>query len=462
MVKQFLKMKKLLLVFIYFFSWIHYSSAAFPPVVNGQPLPSLAPMLERTTPAVVNIATEGYIKVRENALLSDPVFRHFFKLPRQYRHRKTESLGSGVIVDARKGFILTNTHVIDKASKITVTLNTGIELDAQVVGADPDTDIAVIQVNSKTLTALKMANSDANRVGDFVVAIGNPFGLGQTVTSGIISALGRSGLGIEGYEDFIQTDASINVGNSGGALVNLRGELIGINTAILAPGGGSVGIGFAIPSNMAYQVMRHLVKYGEVKRGSLGLMVQEITSDLASAFKLRSTNGVIITKVKPRSSAEFAGIEVGDVVIAINHKTVRNAMDMRNAFGLHIVGEAINMTLFRNGKRVNVKVVIAESRKVVIQGGRIHPVLKGTILSDINEEINESVSRKKNIQGILIEKVAPYSSAHQFGLRKGDVIIGINNNRITTLKQLGKIKESGQSLALNIMRNNTNLLLMLN
>lgn len=266
-------------------------AAAWPSAVDGQPLPSLAPMLKRATPAVVNISTRTQIQEAEHPLLRDPFFRHFFGIPNQPRRRESSSLGSGVIVDSRRGYVLTNNHVIDKADEITVTLNDGRRLNGKLVGADPESDIAVVKITPERLTELPIGDSDKLEVGDFVVAIGNPFGLGQTVTSGIVSALGRSGLGIEGYEDFIQTDASINPGNSGGALVNLRGELVGINTAILAPSGGNVGIGFAIPANMATRIMTTLVEHGEVRRGLLGITVQDLSHELAQAFSLPDGQG---------------------------------------------------------------------------------------------------------------------------------------------------------------------------
>ena len=237
--------------------------------LSGKEMPSLAPMLDGVTPAVVNIATEGRIKQKLNPLFADPRFRRYFNVPEQPAERKTSSLGSGVIVDAKRGLVLTNNHVIANAVQITVTLRDGRQLEAEVVGTDPETDVAVIKMPAENLVDIKPTDSDALRVGDFVVAIGNPFGLGQTVTSGIVSALGRSGLGIEGYEDFIQTDASINPGNSGGALVNLRGELVGINTAIFSQSGGNIGIGFAIPINLAMQITEQLLETGEVKRGFL-------------------------------------------------------------------------------------------------------------------------------------------------------------------------------------------------
>jgi serine protease Do/serine protease DegQ len=311
-------------------------------------------MLERATPAVVNIATEGRIRLPRNPLLDDPFFRHFFNLPNQPIERRTQSLGSGVVVDARGGYVVTNQHVIENAQTITVTLLDGRQLTAKVIGSDPDSDIAVIQIPANNLTALPLADSDTLRVGDFVVAIGNPFGLGQTVTSGIVSALGRTGLGIEGYEDFIQTDASINPGNSGGALVNLRGELVGINTAILAPGGGNVGIGFAIPANMVSQLMTQIVKYGGVRRGQLGVTVQDLTPQLARSFGISETQGAVITQVQPNSGAARAGLKTGDVVTAINDKPVRSSGSLRNTIGLMQVGEEVRLDILRDGRAMAV------------------------------------------------------------------------------------------------------------
>ena len=258
--------------------------AGLPNSVDGESLPTLAPMLEKTTPAVVNISTTGKVVVRD-PFFDDPFFRRFFDVPEHQRERRTTGLGSGVIFDSNNGYIVTNSHVIDKAEDIVVTLEDGQRFNATVIGKDPGADIAVIQIEATQLSEIALGNSDSLRQGDFVVAIGNPFGLGQTVTSGIVSALGRSGLGIESYEDFIQTDASINPGNSGGALVNLRGELIGINTAIYGPSGGNVGIGFAIPVNMAKLITQQLIEHGEVKRGRLGFTAQDLTPDLATSIR---------------------------------------------------------------------------------------------------------------------------------------------------------------------------------
>lgn len=324
--------------------------AALPTATEGEPLPSLAPMLKRTTPAVVNIATTGARTV-QNPLAQDPFFRRFFDLPRQTQ-RRTQSLGSGVIVDAEQGLILTNQHVIKHARQITVTLTDGREAQATLIGADQKADLAVIKIDTPNLTAVDWFDSEQLEVGDFVVAIGNPFGLGQTVTSGIVSAMGRSGLGIEEYEDFIQTDASINPGNSGGALVNLRGELVGINTAIIGPAGGNVGIGFAIPANMAKQMMQQLVKYGEVRRGSLGVAVQTLTPELADALGVKTRRGAVISRVLRDSPAARAGIEPGDVVTALDGRRVREAESLINLIGLKPVGTTVRLSIARASKQI--------------------------------------------------------------------------------------------------------------
>lgn len=331
------------------------SQAALPMSVDDQALPSLAPMLEEVTPAVVNIATEGRVQLKQNPLFNDPFFRRFFNIPQQQQplERKTQSLGSGVIVDASRGLVLTNSHVIANAVEITVTLRDGRQLKAEVVGTDPETDVAVIKIPPENLKDISAADSDSLRVGDFVVAIGNPFGLGQTVTSGIVSALSRSGLGIEGYEDFIQTDASINPGNSGGALVNLRGELVGINTAIFSQSGGNIGIGFAIPINLALQITEQLLDTGEVNRGFIGIQAQDLNPDLAEAFGVKSKRGAIINSVVPDSPADAAGLQPGDVITAVNKKKVKNAADVRLHIGLLPVGEKVVFEILREGKRKN-------------------------------------------------------------------------------------------------------------
>jgi len=323
------------------------------PEVGGAVVPSLAPMLSRITPGVVNIAVRGRIK-EQNPLLQDPFFRRFFNLPQNQlsEERETQATGSGVIVDAARGYVLTNGHVVENATRIEVTTKDNRRLPAKLIGRDPRTDVAVLQIAPGNLTAVPMGDSDRLQVGDFVVAIGNPFGLGQTVTSGIVSALGRSGLGIEGnegYEDFIQTDASINLGNSGGPLVNLNGECVGINTAILAPSGGNIGIGFAVPINMARKVMEQLIHYGEVKRGRIGVAIQDLTPDLAQAMSTAHTAGAVIARVDAGSPAERAGLHTGDLVLAVNGVAVRSGTQLRNMIGLARIGDEVELTVDRRG-----------------------------------------------------------------------------------------------------------------
>ena len=335
------------------------SSASFAaaPIVgpDGQ-VPTLAPLLKEVTPAVVNIATKGHEAV--NPLYNDPTFRRFYPIPEGAEQRETQAAGSGVIIDAKAGYVVTNNHVIEKADQIVVTLKNNRQLDAKLVGADPETDIAVLQVQGKNLTALEIGDSDALQVGDFVIAIGNPFGLGQTVTSGIVSALGRTGLGIENYENFIQTDASINPGNSGGALINLRGELIGINTAIVGPSGGNVGIGFAVPINMARSVIQQLVAHGEVKRGRLGVDVDDLTPDIAEALHIDAPGGAVVSKVEQGSPARRAGLLPGDVIIAIDGVPVQGRADLRNRVGLTAVGQTIQLTILRRGSQQTVSIQV--------------------------------------------------------------------------------------------------------
>jgi Do/DeqQ family serine protease len=325
------------------------------PEVGGAPLQSLAPVVSRITPGVVGISVRGRVR-EDNPLLQDPMFRRFFNFQQQPIERQTQATGSGVIVDATQGYVLTNSHVVENATSIEVTTKDNRRLRAKLVGRDPDTDIAVLQIAGDNLTAVPIGDSDRLQVGDFVLAIGNPFGLGQTVTSGIISALGRSGLGIEGYEDFIQTDASINPGNSGGPLVDLQGRLVGINTAILAPGGGNIGIGFAVPINMARQVMDQLVRYGEIQRGRIGVAIQDLTPDIAQALGTRHTQGAVIARVEPGSPAERAGLRTNDLVVAANGAPMRSGTELRNRVGLSRIGDEVELTVERAGAERTVTV----------------------------------------------------------------------------------------------------------
>ena len=340
-------------------AWTALAQAQIPSQAGETPLPSLAPMLKRATPAVVNVQTRGTVQ-EQNPLFNDPFFRRFFDVPNQPREREFQSAGSGVVVDAKNGYIVTNAHVIENAKEITVQFLDSHTLKATVVGRDEGSDIAVLKVQATDLTELPIADSGELEVGDFVVAIGNPFGLGHTVTSGIISALGRSGINPEGYEDFVQTDASINPGNSGGALVDLNGRLVGINTAIISRTGGNIGIGFAIPSNMMKSVMQQLIKYGEVKRGVLGVNIQTLTPDIAESLGLSKTQGALVSQVVDGSAAEKAGIKAGDVITAINGKPVKDAAALRNAIGMLRIGEKVEVALVRDGKPRTVTAVVAE------------------------------------------------------------------------------------------------------
>ena len=435
-------------------------SAALPTAVDGQQLPSLAPMLERTTPAVVNIATRGKSRrIVELPLPRDPLFRRFFDVPNIERVQETSSLGSGVIVDAENGLILTNYHVIENAYEIKVTLTDGREMQAEIIGRDPDTDVAVIQVSGDSLVEVPIADSSALRVGDFVVAIGNPFGLGQTVTSGIVSALGRSGLGIESIEDFIQTDASINLGNSGGALVNLRGELVGINTAIYGAGNqGSIGIGFAIPINMAYDIMRQLVDYGEVKRGRLGAQGQDLTAQLAQAFGIGPSNGFIVTQIEAGSPAYRSGLEVGDVIVAANNKPIRSTRDMHNLVGLQRMGQTIELLLYRNGTEIELPVLIQPIEINKMGGGVIHPKLAGATIG----EMREQHLQRGRVDYLKVMKVDPGSNAEQSGFRVGDIIFSINKQLARTFDEVFALLENnGNGMIMSIQRGERELYILL-
>jgi Do/DeqQ family serine protease len=335
--------------------------AAGIPEVTG--IPSLAPILAEITPGVVNIAVRSRRAATPNPLLTDPFFRRFFDAPEQ-RQRELQATGSGVIVDAAHGYVLTNSHVVEDADAIEVTTKDNRRFAAKLIGHDPDTDIAVVKIEGGNLKALAFGDSDHLRVGDFVLAIGNPFGLGQTVTSGIVSALGRSGLGIEGFEDFIQTDASINPGNSGGPLVDLRGRLIGINTAILAPGGGNIGIGFAVPINMARNAMDQIIRSGTVRRGRIGITVHDLTPEIAAAIRTQRTDGAVVSGVEPRSSAEHAGIRPGDIVIAVDGNPVHSSGQLRNRIGLTPVNDQVALTLERNGAQLTVRARVDDFQAV--------------------------------------------------------------------------------------------------
>lgn len=428
-------------------------AAGLPPYADGQPVPSLAPMLERAMPAVVNISTSTNIEVSQNPLMQDPFFREFFNVPeQQLRRQQKNSLGSGVIIDSSQGLVLTNNHVIDKADKIMVTLHDGRQLNAELVGTDPESDVAIIRVPGNNLTQLPIADSSQLKVGDFVVAIGSPFGLNQTVTSGIVSALGRSGLGIEKYENFIQTDASINPGNSGGALVNLRGELIGMNTAILAPTGGNVGIGFAIPTNMIMTIKDSLVKHGEVRRGLLGVTTQDLTPELVNAFNLENKHGAAISRIESNSPAAKAGLEPGDIIVSANGRPVKNSHDISNIVGLLQIGDKVDIEYFRGNDKKTVTAVIGKPEQQILVGEKVHPLLKGTVLG---------VTQKDQIEGILIGKIHTSSYAWRAGLRPGDVIVSANRYRVHNLDELKQVVDPANPLLINIQRGQEGFFLVL-
>ena len=441
--------------------------------VSSQQLPSLAPMLEKVMPSVVSINIEGSAPVRSQR--APQQFQPFFgdnspfcqdgspfqgspmcqDMPGGDSHQqKFRALGSGVVIDANKGYVVTNNHVVENATKIQVQLSDGRKYDAKVIGKDPRSDIALIQLkDAKNLTAIKVADSDNLRVGDYTVAIGNPYGLGETVTSGIVSALGRSGLNVENYENFIQTDAAINRGNSGGALVNLNGELIGINTAILAPDGGNIGIGFAIPSNMMKNLTNQMVDFGEVKRGELGIMGTELNSELAKAMKVDAQRGAFVSQVLPKSSAEKAGIKAGDVIISINKKPISSFAALRAEVGSLPVGTKMDLGLIRDGKTLTVNVELQQSSSANVESGTIYTGLEGASLSNYDH---------KSLKGVKVDSIKKGSAAEHIGLKKDDVILGVNQQKISNLGELRKILDEKPSvLALNILRGDSNIYLLI-
>ena len=443
---------------------------------TAQQMPSLAPMLEKVMPSVVSINVEGSTTVNTPRMPRN--FQQFFGDNSPFcqdgspfqsspfcqgggagddsqgggQQQKFMALGSGVIIDAAKGYVVTNNHVVDNANSIKVQLSDGRKFDAKVVGKDPRSDIALIQIQDpKNLTAIKIADSDALRVGDYTVAIGNPFGLGETVTSGIVSALGRSGLNAENYENFIQTDAAINRGNSGGALVNLNGELIGINTAILAPDGGNIGIGFAIPSNMVKNLTAQMVQYGQVKRGELGILGTELNSELAKAMKVDAQRGAFVSQVMPNSSAAKAGIKAGDVITSLNGKPISSFAALRAEVGSMPIGSKVTLGLLRDGKAVNVSLELQQSSQNQVDSSTIFSGIEGA-----------EMSNKGADKGVVVNNVKANSPAARIGLKKGDVIMGANQQPVKNIAELRKILDSKPSvLALNIQRGDTSIYLLM-
>jgi len=441
---------------------------------TAQQMPSLAPMLEKVMPSVVSINVEGSTTVNTPRMPRN--FQQFFGDNSPFcqegspfqsspfcqggagddngggQQQKFMALGSGVIIDAAKGYVVTNNHVVDNASSIKVQLSDGRKLDAKMVGKDPRSDIALIQIQDpKNLTAIKLADSDALRVGDYTVAIGNPFGLGETVTSGIVSALGRSGLNAENYENFIQTDAAINRGNSGGALVNLNGELIGINTAILAPDGGNIGIGFAIPSNMVKNLTDQMVKFGQVKRGELGIMGTELNSELAKAMKVDAQRGAFVSQVMPNSAAAKAGIKAGDVITTLNGKSISSFAALRAQVGTMPIGSKVELGLLRDGKPVTVTVELQQSNQNQVDSSTIFNGIEGAEMSNKGQD-----------KGVVVSNVKAGTPAAQIGLKKGDIIVGANQQPVKNIADLRKIFDAKPSvLALNIQRGDATIYLLM-
>jgi Do/DeqQ family serine protease len=425
---------------------------------DGKPFPSLAPMLKQVNPAVVNISTFSTRRYDQNPLLNDPFFRRFFDIPEQPRsdqrapERRQQSAGSGVIVDADDGIVMTNYHVIREADEIHVSLLDGRDYEAELVGSDPDLDVAILRIDADDLVGVRLGDSSQLEVGDFVIAIGNPFGLGQTVTTGVVSALGRSGLGIEGYENFIQTDASINPGNSGGALVNLAGELIGINTAIIAPAGGNVGIGFAIPVNMARLSMEQILEHGEVRRGQIGVGIQDITPDLREAFSLkRGEFGVLVTSVFEGSPADKAGIRSGDIILEVDGQATASSAQLRSRIGIRRIGDEVELTILRDGKRITRDVEVGEPIEQRAQPGSMPSLLAGVGLED-----------NPDGPGVRVSSLAPNSPAAASGLRPGDIIVGANRRKVDDIYSLRQaVAADSDSLLLHVNRGGGSLFIVI-
>jgi Do/DeqQ family serine protease len=426
------------------------AQAQVPPGLIGS-TPTLAPMLKTAMPAVVNVSVTSKVEI-QNPLLQDPFFRRFFGVPedQQPQEREAQAIGSGVIIDAAKGYVLTNHHVVEQADTIQVRLTDDRVLDAKLVGSDPDSDLAVLQVKADRLKALPFADSDKIEIGDFVVAIGNPFGIGQTVTSGIVSALGRTGLG-NAYENFIQTDASINPGNSGGALVNLKGELVGINSQIVSRTGASVGIGFAIPANQARYVLGEILAHGSVVRGRIGIGGQNVTPELAKAFGLPAARGAVITQVVADSPAAKAGLKPEDIILEAEGREVRDFDQLRNMIGLHKVGDKIDLKVLRDGKPRTIGVVVGKNTEQAEAGAKLHPKLAGAVFAPVDE----NTAPEGDARGVLVQRLVARSPAARIGLRQGDIVIGVNRQRVQGMKEFEKLAgEDQKELLLHVRRGN--------
>ena len=421
--------------------------------LTADEVPSLAPLVKESAPAVVIVATQGKLQQPQtqepHPFFDHPFFERYFGERPNPQPRRPRAMGSGVIVDAENGYLLTNHHVIDNAEQITVALTDRREFEAEVVGADPETDIALLKIDADSLTALPFADSNELQVGDYVVAIGNPFGLGQTITAGIVSAVGRSGLRLESYEDFIQTDAAINVGNSGGALINLKGELVGINTAIFSGRGGNIGIGFAIPINMARQIMDQLLTHGEIQRGRIGVQIQDLIPDLAEALGTSHERGAVVAQVIPGTPAEAAGIQIGDVIVEMNGEPVVGSSDLRNKVGLLRVGDAVRLTIERDGKPMTIELAVGERSEVALGAGSQIPQLKGVVLGPLTP----SSPLHEEVEGVLVIEVEVDTPAWNAGLREGDVIVEVNRREVKSTDEILEAFEgSVPPILLNIRR----------
>ena len=428
--------------------------------VDERGIPTLAPLLETVTAAVVNISVELTQPDETNPLFQDPLFRRFFGDPRESPSLPRMSAGSGVIVDAGEGYVLTNSHVIQDKDEIAVTLIDGRSFDADVVGSDPATDIALLKIEPDGLIDVPFGDSDNLRVGDFVVAIGNPFGLGQTVTSGIVSALGRSGINLAGYENFIQTDASINPGNSGGALITLDGRLVGINTAIIAPAGGNVGIGFSVPTTMAQAVMNQLIEFGEVRRGRLGVLIQDLTPDLAEALNIDAASGAVVKEVEKGTAADKAGISAGDVIVELNSEPVEGAGDLRHRIGMMRSGAEVELRIIRPDGEVTLKAILGAmpTAQLAQDPNSSARALAGAQFG----ELRSGMPGFAEVEGVAVRLVAEGSPAEQAGLQEGDVVTAVNNQPVASLDEFhGKIEETTGVVALTVWRDGNKVLIVL-
>jgi len=442
-----------LLAATFFWSLSLVGHAALPDAVDGEPLPSLAPLVKRVAPAVVNIRVSQ--TVNSPSVYGDEMFRRFFGIPDnsgQNTEREVASAGSGVIVDAENGYILTNHHVVENADKIQISLFNEDSLDAEIIGSDAATDIAVIKVDPDSLVDLPIGDSSTVEVGDFVIAIGNPFGLGHTVTSGIVSALGRTGISRNGLEDFIQTDASINPGNSGGALVNMRGELVGINSAIISRTGGNVGIGFAVPSEIARSIMNQILDFGEVRRGLLGVTIQTMDEESAEALGTDIDRGALITGIEPGSAAEEAGLQVDDIITGVNNKRIDDNRELANAIGLRGSGEEVRIEFVRSGRQRTVTAQLGQQSAQNVRGEEIHPRLQGALFPR---------SSTNSGGGVEVISVEPESPAAQRDLRAGDIIVQANRQEVENLNQLGQIASGSRILFLLVRRGDRQLMLQI-